>query len=583
LASNTIGSTSFLRSSVKSSASPHRISGTISLAAAIAVTLAVHGPLLMMQLPLRSSQTGVNMFLAQHYARHWFNTWNPGWGAGFSQTATPPLAHQWVGLFSTFMGLTLAYMLVQLCAVLLLTIGTYRFAAIWTHEQGARIAAVASAFLGSGALLIYYQGDLPASLATSLLLLAAASLYRWATQTHFISLVAGVLLAVAAAAADLSTAIFAGALFCIPVLLCAAGNREDEASRQASSGGALSRGVIFIAVAAVGSAIALWPAVQAFFAAPASLLLSQDAAHQNIVLDGKALLGQFLVPYGALLLALPVVFSAGWSQRRFRPLFIASYLALIIGLGATTPAALVFGRRLDSELVMRFIFWATLLMLPIVGALVSRWISRGSLRTAVALAAAAVLTFSLTLTWMTYHPLARPFKTEYPINFLNRDNHTQYRYLTLGFGPAVSTVSINTGAGSIDSAFSGGRLLPELAPYGNLRLDSARQYGATGMEALRAVLKHANNYGLKFIFVRDRFYEPLVALAGWRQVEAYDNGNVTLWSKEDVPTARPLEDPAPPNPLSKMLWGTVPLAACLLGLLLVFIAKPQEAPMKEAL
>ena len=58
------------------------------------------------------------------------------------------------------------------------------------------------------------------------------------------------------------------------------------------------------------------------------------------------------------------------------------------------------------------------------------------------------------------------------------------------------------------------------------------------MEALRAVLKHANQYGLKYIFVRDRYYEPLLAFAGWRQAETYDNGNVTLWTKEDVPPAK---------------------------------------------
>ena len=61
------------------------------------------------------------------------------------------------------------------------------------------------------------------------------------------------------------------------------------------------------------------------------------------------------------------------------------------------------------------------------------------------------------------------------------------------------------------------------------------------MEALRAVLKHANQYGLKYIFVRDRYYEPLLAFAGWRQAEIYDNGNVTLWTKEDVPPAKPID------------------------------------------
>ena len=58
------------------------------------------------------------------------------------------------------------------------------------------------------------------------------------------------------------------------------------------------------------------------------------------------------------------------------------------------------------------------------------------------------------------------------------------------------------------------------------------------MEALRAMLKHADQYGLRYIFVRDRYYEPLLAFAGWRQTEVYDDGLVTLWTKDDVPPAK---------------------------------------------
>ena len=80
-----------------------------------------------------------------------------------------------------------------------------------------------------------------------------------------------------------------------------------------------------------------------------------------------------------------------------------------------------------------------------------------------------------------------------------------------------------------------------MTAYGAGQLYNSKYYGLSGMESLRAVLKHANQYGLKYIFVRDRYYEPLLAFAGWRKAETYDNGNVTLWTKEDVPPARPLE------------------------------------------
>jgi hypothetical protein len=103
------------------------------------------------------------------------------------------------------------------------------------------------------------------------------------------------------------------------------------------------------------------------------------------------------------------------------------------------------------------------------------------------------------------------------------------------------------------------------------------------MESLRAVLKHANQYGLKYVFVRDRYYEPLLAFAGWRQEEIYDNGNVTLWSKEDVPPAKRLEFVGfMPTELQGMLWGILPVASSLLALFLV-LSLPERRRMGATL
>ena len=37
-----------------------------------------------------------------------------------------------------------------------------------------------------------------------------------------------------------------------------------------------------------------------------------------------------------------------------------------------------------------------------------------------------------------------------------------------------------------------------------------------GLDALRAMLMHADHYGLKWVFVRDPYYDPLLSFAGWR-------------------------------------------------------------------
>ena len=124
----------------------------------------------------------------------------------------------------------------------------------------------------------------------------------------------------------------------------------------------------------------------------------------------------------------------------------------------------------------------------------------------------------------------------------------------------------------MDGDYNSARVLPELTQYGAGQLNSSKYFGASGMEALRAVLKHANQYGLKYIFVRDRYYEPLLAFAGWRQAESYDNGNVTLWSKEDVPPAKRIDfGVLMPSALQGLMWGILPVGVSLFALFAILM------------
>ena len=108
----------------------------IPLRLIVLLSLAIHGPLLALQLPLTNSyDANFHIFFASHYAHHWFDPWNPKWFAGFSQTTYPPLAHQWIALFSHVVGLQFAYMLVQLLVILLLTVLQFRVSRSWVHYQ----------------------------------------------------------------------------------------------------------------------------------------------------------------------------------------------------------------------------------------------------------------------------------------------------------------------------------------------------------------------------------------------------------------------------------------------------------------
>src|SRR5579863_7662820 len=225
----------------------------IPLLAIVLVALAVHGPLLLMQLPAGSFDTNFHIFLASHYAHHWFNPWNEKWFAGFSQTTYPPLTHQWIALVSNVAGLKMAYMLVQLVAVLLLPVGVFRFARIWVEERAACYAALGSIFLGALAFLVYQAGQLATIASAALYLNALPYFYEWMTEGSGKALIKGLAVSLAAAAAHHVTLIFGTVLFAGPVLWVACLDAIDGRAR-GSLGAVLGRAILFagLVVAGVG-------------------------------------------------------------------------------------------------------------------------------------------------------------------------------------------------------------------------------------------------------------------------------------------------------------------------------------------
>jgi hypothetical protein len=561
----------------------------IPLSAILLVTLAVHGPLLLMQIPAGSYDANTHMFFAAHYAHHWFNPWNVKWFGGFSQTTYPPLTHQWIALFSHIMGLQMAYMFVQFIAILLLPIGMYRYARLWVDEVSASYAALGSVFLGSLAMLVYQSGQLPTTAAAALTLNAVPFLYVWLRKARFTALLKGVAIAWAAAAVHHVTLMFGAILFAIPVLVLAIMDRNgvDDAVDEEPAGVAaiLGRAVVFAVVAVIGVAIVLWPYWVALLKNPISQMPIPHGSRDNYILRPFSGINFWLIPVGALILAIPYILMRGSAVRRLRPLLFGWYVTTLIGLGGTTPAGkILLGRAYQVLTFERFTFWATLMAMPFVGMLAVELIQRFRLKAAVGLAIAAVATMAMSVAWITIHPInSSPFNVDQVVGFLNRDDHSQFRYIALGFGSNFAKVSTLANAGSVDGDYNSARLLPEMTAYGAGQLYNAKYYGTSGMESLRAVLKHANQYGLKYIFVRDRFYEPLLAFAGWRQAESYDNGNVTLWTKEDVPPAKTLEFVGfMPTPMEGLLWGILPVASSLFALFLVLLV-PERRRVRETI
>ncbi|MGH9566033.1 MAG: hypothetical protein ACRD4I_08630, partial [Candidatus Angelobacter sp.] len=69
------------------------------------------------------------------------------------------------------------------------------------------------------------------------------------------------------------------------------------------------------------------------------------------------------------------------------------------------------------------------------------------------------------------------------------------------------------------------------------------------------------------------YYIPLLNFAGWRQVEIFDSGQITVWAKDDVPPAHPIPSDAKPTALEGILWGTLPFGFSLLAILLAIFVR----------
>ena len=534
------------------------------------LALLIHGPLLLMQIPNDSYDAHLHQFFAAHYAHHWFSPWNEKWFTGFSQTTYPPLEHQWIALFSHIMGLTLAYMLVQLLAILLLPIGVYRYARIWVSERAASYAAIASVLLGSLSFLVYQAGQISMTLAAPLYLNALPYFYEWAREAKKRSLLKGLVLIFAAAAAHHVTLIFGSVLFALPVLITALMDRKRQGAR-ASVAGALSRAVIFGVLSIAGVLVVLWPYWVALYQNPIRQMPIPHGSRENFLTSTFLALNYVIIPWSALLLTLPYVFIRGLREPRLRPLFFGFWVTMIFGLGGTTPLPrLLLGRAFEVLTFERFTFWASLMALPIVGVLAMELINRYGQKAILSMSAIAGLGMAMAVSWPIYHPMHESkFDISEVVNFLNRDGHDRFRYLTLGFGSKISEVGTYANASSVDGEYNSARLLPEMTQYGSAQLTNSKYYGTNGMESLRAVLKHADQYGLKWIFVRDPYYEPLLAFAGWRKQEVYDRGNVSLWAKDGTPPAHKTSFGTPPTRLQGILWGTVPIGCSILALILV--------------
>jgi len=486
-------------------------------------------------------------------------------------------------------GLDMAYMLVQFVAILLLALGVYRFSQLWVNRRAAALAAAASVLLGSEAFLVYSAGQLSTTFAAPLYLNALPYLYQWIRRGRWLALLQGGVLAVAAAAAHHATLLFGSVLFAAPIVALAILDLQanghdgvDEEDERESMWAVLVRTLVATVLVAVAIGLVLLPFWIALMNYPVTQTPIPHPSRANYILSPEWGLNYFLVPYGALILAFPFILLRGASTVRLRPLLFGFWVALLLGLGGTTPvASFLLGRAYEVLTLERFSYWATLLALPFVGLLAQELIDHFQWRAVAGLTVLAAMSCALAVAWATYRPAdAADFNVSSTAAWLNRDGHDRYRYVTLGFGNKISRLAVLTTASSVDGEWNSGRQLPELTEHGAGVLTSTKYFGQAGLDALSDMLSHADRYGLKWVFLRDPYYEPLLVFAGWRRVDDLEDRTITVWTKDDVPPATPVNSQQIPPPWQGLLWGTLPIGSSLLAMLLVLIPEPRPVVVK---
>ena len=546
--------------------------------------VAIHLPLMLMQLPLKSYDTNFHIFFASHYVHHWFDPWNPKWFAGFSQTTYPPLPQQWVALLSWIFGLNMAYMAVQLVAILLLAVGVYRFSRLWVNPRAASYAALASVLLGSESFLVYSAGQLSTTVAAPIYLNALPYFFDWLRYGKWRSFLKATVLLVAAAAAHHATLIFGSAFFALPVVaLVLVDGKDDEADEKTSVQALIVRVVALTVVVGIAIAVVLLPYWIGLIKYPITQTPIPHPSRASYILSPQWGLNYFIVPYGALILALPFLVIRGAAVVRLRPLLLGFWVAFLVGLGGTTPVGrILLGRAFEVLTFERFSYWATLLALPILGLVIMEAVDRFRFKAVITVALLAVSTFALGAAWSSIRPAdAANFDVTSIAEWLNRDGHDKYRYVTLGFGSKLSRLAMMTDADSVDGESNSSRMLPELTRFGGAALTSSKYFLTPGLDSLRAMLEHADRYGLKWVIVRDSYYDPLLYFAGWRQVDVLDAKTITIWGKDGVPPATPMNSAQRPPHWQGVMWGTLPFGFSILALLVIWLPEKRVRGFRD--
>src|SRR5204862_1135708 len=139
------------------------------------------------------------------------------WYTGFTMTSYPPGSQESIALVAPLVGgLLNGFIVVQLFAVLNVTLGMYRFSKIWVSEDAAGYAALLIVFCSSITETVHVFGQLPTSFSLGFLLNALPYVSRWLSDGRTSDLLCAWAFNAATTAGHHVTTLFGAIFFVLP-------------------------------------------------------------------------------------------------------------------------------------------------------------------------------------------------------------------------------------------------------------------------------------------------------------------------------------------------------------------------------
>ncbi|WP_114901792.1 hypothetical protein [Kordia sp. SMS9] len=534
----------------------------------------------------------IHLFFADHYANSWFEPWNYKWYTGFTVMSYPPLVHQSIGALSFIGGLKFGLFTVAIIAIILFITGVYRFSLLMTgNKKVAGYAAILAVFSSSFVETLHIFGQLPSIVGISVLMHALPEIYLWLKTGKYNYLFTSLSLIAVTVTSHHVTPIFGMIFFIFPligmVIMDVSRERVNTMKEVTFNVFWKSFWKLFKRIIGFGmsSLVIIVGCILPYWINSKNNPITQvpipHGSRDHFLEITSSGLVFFLIPWGILLFLLPYIFYRYYSKR-YLFFGLSITLLFVLGTGGTTPIPrMILGETAFNILTLdRFTLWASIMSLPLFGEFAYRFAEAdlktyfqekfGAMYHRIVGGGLAMLFVFMTIFTMSlgYFRPSQPQKINMlPIvNFLNQDQHDQWRYLTLGFGDQMAWLSAQTNAFTVDGNYHSARRLPELTTRPIERLENSKFKGVAGIGSLQQFLTTPEKYNLKYIFSNDKFYDPILYFCGWQRLSPLENG-IMVWEKLNVP---PLSSILPKDEVAtwqKLIWGIIPFLTVILAIL----------------